>query len=747
MKVNAALLGLLATAVSAADPTWPADIDELEEIMFQLNSFRARKFADTVSPCSNEASGPGRQNAAEWLRTAFHDMSTANSFFKTGGLDASLQYELDNGENTGTGHRTTIKFMAPYLSPKSSLADLIAMGVYTSVRSCGGPAVPIRAGRKDATTKGNTGVPQPQNSVGTFTQQFERMGFTATEMIQVTACGHTLGGVHNADFPDLVPNGSTANGEAPLDTTDAVFDNKVVTEYLDGSTKNPLVVGPSVQLDKHSDFKVFNSDGNKTMTALANAAAFTDTCKTVLQKMIEVVPDGVVLGAPIQAYKIKPVGLQLTLADGGASLLFTGYIRVKTTGLAKGSIKSVTLNYKDRKGAAGSTITSTVNGLSQGFDDTFEWYPISQSISTDTGISSFTVTVTNADGTTTNYDNNGNSYPIQDLVIFQKPQSCLLPSTGALTLVAAVHNSALTNGASANITYKLAQTNSPAPSLNTAQVALTKGQCVGNYTFFSTQYTVPGDMSAQGYVDITNGAKVDGFKALTDVGGSCDQFQRPMQCGAVDPPVSSSSSSSAAPTTSSTTTPGTPVTPTTTTTPGTPVTPTTTTTTSSAVVTPSHIPTIGGYNMVSCWSEGVGARALSGAAFANDSMTLEMCMGLCKGYVYWGTEYGRECKFLCSVAQLEAYANILRQATVAMRLILAARALPLVTATCLAVVTLLSTVVPAAASSCTRPLSLRLLPRALFSTSLPWLLTRWSAAGLRVLESEPWTRPAPPALT
>lgn len=712
MKVNAALLGLLATAVSA-DPTWPSNVDELEEIMFQLNSFRARKFADTVSPCSNEASGPGRQNAAEWLRTAFHDMSTANSFFKTGGLDASLQYELDNGENTGTGHRTTIKFMAPYLSPRSSLADLIAMGVYTSVRSCGGPAVPIRAGRKDATTKGNTGVPQPQNSVGTFTQQFERMGFTAAEMIQVTACGHTLGGVHNADFPDLVPNGSAPNGEAPLDTTDAVFDNKVVTEYLDGSTKNALVVGPSVQLDKHSDFKVFNSDGNKTMTALANAAAFTDTCKTVLQKMIDVVPDGVVLGDPIQAYKLKPVGLQLTLADGGSSLLFTGYIRVKTTGLAKGSIKSVTINYKDRKGAAGSAITSTVNGVTQGFDDTFEWYPISSSISTDTGISSFTVTVTNADGTTTNYDNNGNSYPLQDTVIFQKPQSCLLPSTGALTLVAAVHKDALANGAKANITYKLAQTNSPAPSLNTAQIDLTKGQCVGNYTFFSTQYTVPGDMSAQAYVDVINGAKVDSFKALTDVGGSCNEFQHPMQCGAVDPPVSSSSTSSGAPTTSSTTTPGTPVTPTTTTTPGTPVvTPTTTT----AVVTPTHVPTVGGYNMVSCWSEGDGVRALSGPAFANDTMTLEKCMGLCKGYVYWGTEYGRECKLLSCLSHCNAHANI-SQATVVTRSPLAARAPPSTSATCLAAATLRSTAVLAAASSCTRPLPPSLPPLARSSIS------------------------------
>ncbi|CEJ81104.1 Putative Carbohydrate-binding WSC [[Torrubiella] hemipterigena] len=626
MKYNAALAAALATAV-AADPTWPSSIDELEGIMYQLTSFRARHFADTVSPCSNEASGPGRQNAAEWLRTAFHDMSTANTFFGIGGLDASLQYELNNGENTGTGHRTTIQFMAPYLSPRSSLADLIAMGVYTSVRSCGGPAVPIRAGRVDATTSGNTGVPQPQNSVGTFQQQFERMGFSATEMIQVTACGHTLGGVHSADFPDLVPDGSAPNGEAVLDSTVAVFDNKVVTEYLAGTTKNPLVVGPSVKLDKHSDFKVFNSDGNKTMNALADAQAFQNTCKTVLQKMIDVVPKGVTLTDPIQPYKVKPVDLQLTLADAGANLAFSGYIRVRTTGLAKDSIKGITISYKNRNGAAGSDISATVQGVTQGFDDTFAWFPIQAKVPVGTGISSFVVTVNNADGTSTKYDNNGKEYPLQDTVLFQKPQSCLLPSTGALTLVAAVRNDALANGAKATVSYKVAQDGSPAPAIKTAQVDLTKGQCIGSYTLFTTQYTVPGGKSQEAYVDIANGDKVDSFKAMTDVGGSCNDFGNAIQCGAVDPPANSTTvSSTSMPITTSSSVPA-----------------STTSASSTAIPTPTHIATLGGYKMVSCWTEGVGARALSGAAFANDTMTNEKCMDLCKGYVYWGTEYGREC--------------------------------------------------------------------------------------------------------
>ncbi|KAH6711606.1 hypothetical protein BKA61DRAFT_554745 [Leptodontidium sp. MPI-SDFR-AT-0119] len=54
-------------------------------------------------------------------------------------------------------------------------------------------------------------------------------------------------------------------------------------------------------------------------------------------------------------------------------------------------------------------------------------------------------------------------------------------------------------------------------------------------------------------------------------------------------------------------------------------------------------PTVGSYNYYQCRTEGVGVRALSGAASANDLMTVEMCAASCAGFTYFGTEYGREC--------------------------------------------------------------------------------------------------------
>lgn len=354
-----------------ADPTWPSPIDDLEEIMFQQRIFKSRNFADTVSPCSNEASGPGRQVAAEWLRVAFHDMATADARTGKGGLDGSLQYQLDDGESKGPGFNSTFKFFSDYLSKRSSLADLIALGVYASVRSCGGPVVPVRGGRVDAPGPGSMGVPQPEHSIEQFREQFSRMGFTNEEMIQVTACGHTIGGVHDTEFPELV-----VEGEAPSDSTVAMFDEKVITEYLDDNTTNPLVVGPAVGEGKDSDSRIFNSDSNVTVKAMADPHQFQDVCRKVLQKMIEAVPKGVTLSQPIEPYTIKPVDLRLSLEQAARHLQLSGHIRVRTSDLPAKDIVQMEILYKNRRGehdcGTGSClISATIQGSGYGLDDSF----------------------------------------------------------------------------------------------------------------------------------------------------------------------------------------------------------------------------------------------------------------------------------------------------------------------------------------------------------------------------------------
>jgi hypothetical protein len=370
----AGIAALLPCHAAAAAATWPSSIDELEDIMLLNTGYLAREFAAAITPCS--APGAGRIAAAEWLRTAFHDMATGSVITGLGGLDASLVFELGGiaTENIGPAFNNTFMTFSPFLSSRSSMSDLIALGVYSSVRSCGGPVVPIRTGRIDAQEAGPIGVPLPQDPLGTFLGQFSRTGFNQTEMIQVVLCGHTLGGVHAGNFPQIVAPGTVPNDYQFMDSTPSTFDSTIASQYVSGTSQDPLFVGISRSSGRDSDAVVFGSDGNVTAKAMQDPNTFSSVCTAMLQKMIEVVPSVVVLTDAIVPYDVKPSTLQLTLLAGGDYLSFTGQIRVRTTVLPASQIASVQLVYKDRNGgnACGSCIINAgFEGDAAGFDDTF----------------------------------------------------------------------------------------------------------------------------------------------------------------------------------------------------------------------------------------------------------------------------------------------------------------------------------------------------------------------------------------
>ncbi|KAF3021530.1 hypothetical protein E8E14_012464 [Neopestalotiopsis sp. 37M] len=645
---------LMLSAFARGDPTWPSVNDELEEIMYQVKGFQNRGFGGTVIPCSSEASGPGRQNAAEWLRTGFHDMATRSTNFGRGGLDGSLQYEVGRGENTGPGFRTTLKFMSDYYSTRSSVADLIALGVYYSVRSCGGPAIPVRGGRIDATAAGDMGVPQPENSVFSFQQRFLGMGFDSTEMIQMTACGHTLGGVHTSEFPNIAPANSL-NGEASLDSTVAAFDNRIITEYLANTTTNPLVIGQSQTNGRNSDARVFASDGNATVQAMSDPTAFQSVCKAVLQRMIDAVPPGVVLTDPIAPYYVKPVGLQLTLEGGATMMTLGGMIRVRTTGLAAAP-SSVTILYKDRNGGsdcmlAGCAYTISQQGVSSGFDDTFAWYQFGGGfrVTTSAGISSFTITVNFDDGTKQTFDNNGASYRVQDGILLQKPQSCLLQTTGALTVTAAVRNDRSALPVSLIVYKKTGSDSNPVATLSNATTPMVKGACVGAYTLYTANYQIPdARLSYSAKLDVVSGTgsdvTQDDFNRATELAGSCDDFSAPPTSLCTTGQVGTRSSVSSISSTSMSVISSTSSTKLSSTTITSKSSQTSTSSSSSTSATgPAQKQSLGTYQLLGCKKEPSTARALAAARYAYNGMTLESCMKNCTGYNYWGTEYGREC--------------------------------------------------------------------------------------------------------
>ncbi|CAG8960213.1 hypothetical protein HYFRA_00012731 [Hymenoscyphus fraxineus] len=610
------LLGCLAllTALSTTAPTWPAAIDELEDVMFLNTGYKSRGFSSHITPCSFSEFGAGRQTAAEWLRIGFHDMATANVFFEPyGGLDGSIAFELQpNGENIGPGFVTSLNTYSNHFNSRLSIADMIALGVYASVRGCGGPVVPMRGGRVDVTAKGPIGVPQPQNGQGSFVNQFARMGFSIPDMVQMTACGHAIGGVHAANFPEIVTAGTAPNDYQLFDTT-LEFDNKIAVQYVNGPISDPLTVGPSVRNTRNSDFAVFTADRNVTIKAMTDAQVFNNVCSAILGRMIDTVPPSVILSDVITPYEVKPSGIQLTLLAGGNDIRFSGDIRVRTT---TRTVSSVTITYKDRNGGNGGTITTTLGGSASGFDDRFAFFSFSSNIPASSSISSFTVAVAETGGLTTTFSNNGGGFPIQDTVIVQSSQSCL--SNGNLTVVAAVRSTS-TTPVNLIITQKVPRSSDiPIPALVNSTVVMTKGATVGLFDLYSASATI--SSAAGTKFGVSNGAFADDFKDTSGLGATCLSIDAPV-------PTSTSSTSIATPSSSRSSIIG-----------------TSTSSSATPVPTLARKPTVGAYTFQGCYTEGAGARALTGASLYNyPSMTLESCSSSCVGFTYFGVEYGGEC--------------------------------------------------------------------------------------------------------
>ncbi|PBK65393.1 heme peroxidase [Armillaria solidipes] len=346
-------LVLLAFLAGIHAYTWPSNIDYLEGVMYQQAGYRRFGIIDGVNPRSfNGGLREGRQAAAEWVRPdRFHDMITHNAADGTGGLDASIMFETERPENPGGAFNETLDFLNNLYNIQTSMADLLAMGLSVSVRSCGGPRI-------DATNAGPEGVPEPTDDLSSIAAQFATAGFNTTEMIQMVACGHSLGGVYGVDFPDITGDNSSTNF-VHFDSSFSSFDS-APSPTLDGTTENPLAVGPDTS---NSDLLVFSADGNVTMRSLSDEASFRNTCQD-----IHVVPSSVTLSDIIEPIPIMPVQLQMTF-DSSGSFTFTGEIHVLLSGRDNKDL-TVQLRYVDHDGKIPSTnnTISTEERHSTGYD-------------------------------------------------------------------------------------------------------------------------------------------------------------------------------------------------------------------------------------------------------------------------------------------------------------------------------------------------------------------------------------------
>ncbi|KAF7357087.1 Peroxidase [Mycena sanguinolenta] len=365
--------------------------------------------------------------AAQWLRLAYHDMATYNSTTGTGGLDASIQFEFTRAQDVGRGMLESLNDFFQSPNEYIGMADVIGMAAISAVVACGGPVIPFRGGRIDATEAGPATVPEPQQDLASHIASFQAQGFNETEMIALVACGHSLGGVRQVDFPLIVTDDVPTGIQTFASTVG--FDNRVVTEYLDGTTENVLVVGSNITT--RSDFRIFSSDGNATMQSLASPETFNKVCADLIERMVNTVPSTVTLTDIIEPLDFKVQ--DTSLYPQGGSLVFLATLRIIETGVNR----TVTMFWKERTGTfcppAGCSIpvmqvlseSSSLLAQLKGVAG-FNRHSFNASIDLATSISHFWFEVNNNDGSAPFIvNNNGANYTIDQDVLVYDPQRTL----------------------------------------------------------------------------------------------------------------------------------------------------------------------------------------------------------------------------------------------------------------------------------------------------------------------------------
>ncbi|KAJ5038456.1 uncharacterized protein L3040_007314 [Drepanopeziza brunnea f. sp. 'multigermtubi'] len=469
-------------------------MEEMEHHLVDNAGMNNSPFVAAVNPCSNYVGfQPDAQNrreitAAEWVRVAFHDFVTGDVATGMGGLDGSVAYETDRQENKGVFINDTIKFFAPTTTAYFSMADHIALGVVVAVAECAGtaPGMQPKAGRIDAMAAGPSGVPTPLTGLPETLARFGAAGFSPSDTIALTACGHTLGGVRSVNFPDIIPASTVTptnlDGGVSFDSTPSNFDAGNINEYLNntGSRGGPLITTDAVA--SRSDLRLYTSDGNATVQSMSAPAAFQDRCNKVMQQMIDVVPRAVTLSPPVMPMPWKAMNICLDITPDG-EVTMAGLIRaLAASNDSTAPRESVTYHMKTADGTQSDPETTdepSGNGTSL-FGTTTYW-------AFNSSMGDFEA------GTAASMDFEDMSYPVNDRLFVLPMQSRVENATGTVTLRAAALTSMMDSGIG-NVQGMLyvptPQPGSLAPRIANVTVEMKAMGTAGEYTLFDGSATV-----------------------------------------------------------------------------------------------------------------------------------------------------------------------------------------------------------------------------------------------------------------
>ncbi|KAH8894675.1 heme peroxidase [Thozetella sp. PMI_491] len=516
MALRAAFFGLAATGLwptALGEYVWPSPrTDELEALLYQQVGFRSNGIIALLGTGDGKTFHcrglpfvkTGQSLGAEWIRNAYHDMATHDIVAGTGGMDASIALEIDRPENVGSAFQETAGNVLTFSTTRSSGADLFALAAVMALGVCsnGTVIVPLKAGRVDATAPGPSGVPKPEESLESHTASFARQGFNATEMIGLVACGHSVGGVHGVDFPqivDIVNDTRRDDNTVGFDSSIEIFDNRVATEFVANTSQNPLAFGHNETT--RSDFRIFNADGGDLISKMAASPAFfLSTCNSLLERMLNTVPRGVELTDVIAPVPVKPLALSMDMDKTGNNLTISGTIRFDKTLLPASNEVRVHFSPRDGADCTKTSCLVVTASTSSGMESTCAYpncgpplkgYIFTATAPVASGVSAFIVEVVDtAMQASTFYDNSGHKFPLPDTVLPSASRSCSFTSTQTTNMTALIYNADRFTNVSL-IVPEQANLGVILPHWVPAVIAMQPAALIPgtNYTLFTANYT------------------------------------------------------------------------------------------------------------------------------------------------------------------------------------------------------------------------------------------------------------------
>lgn len=216
--------------------------------------------------------------AGPLLRLAFHDAVRVDN--GQGGPNGSIRYELDEVANVGLGRPLQVVLD---LKGQMSLADAIAVAGAAAVEAAGGPSIPVRLGRADATSPDpvrtsrsfgeprdavTTTLPSPGLSTVGVRRFFHRLGMRDDEIVALMGA-HTLG--RHVSLLNMTKSClrnltraclETAPVRLAFEPTPDVFDNSYFVELLrwenrERSDRTSLFIPTDVTLLLDPKFRSF----------------------------------------------------------------------------------------------------------------------------------------------------------------------------------------------------------------------------------------------------------------------------------------------------------------------------------------------------------------------------------------------------------------------------------------------------------------------------------------------------------